>query len=53
VLFDLVFHPQPVEHRALALLLAGCDPFSALAHFLSGWLLSLLSYPSLGSDPVF
>jgi hypothetical protein len=24
-LFDRVFHPQPVEQRALGLLLAGCD----------------------------
>jgi hypothetical protein len=24
-LFDLVIHPQPVEQRALGLLLAGCD----------------------------
>jgi hypothetical protein len=24
-LFDPVFHPQPVEQRALGLLLAGCD----------------------------
>ena len=24
-LFDRVFHPQPVERRALGLLLAGCD----------------------------